>query len=425
MAPLFSNVRAQLLVEFMVLSSIIHAHASPLFEALVPQVLNTNLTIVGQVAGQNPSYSRIGRRGISQDPSCPDGFLCVQQSCPSDVTCPSGTSCYNFEGTVTCGWPGLDYCALNPNTLEAVGCNGGQCCHGNCYPSDAVCCDFDTIQCSVGQPCNVRGSDQTCDNSAVSENAFTDNGGLAAVEAAAPLWYQATSACLASAAEDGQGHQTDGVDVPVVLCAINEQQDGGCPPAPTWLGAKTPYYNVQNEPFPTIPTYYFTQKCDSDNTWRVFYGVYFKHDASHKSDWEWAIVLWRNTAPGEWTRAGLLMETDGDYGWGEWNSIPDTFRGPGDKDEDGNHSRDHPKLYFSKRHHSVHYDSESRNKDTCIAPDFRANDFEWYSGDHLRSSSVIDPNWTYGRATNPRVVNLCDNRNLNINWDTNPPTVTS
>jgi len=93
---------------------------------LLPRVANLrgNPTLSD---GSDGSLAQIFGRGISQDPSCPNGFLCVQQACPADIFCPAGQTCINFEGTIACGIPGLDICALNPSTLEAVGCNGGTC----------------------------------------------------------------------------------------------------------------------------------------------------------------------------------------------------------------------------------------------------------------------------------------------------------
>lgn len=66
-------------------------------------------------------------RGISQDPSCPAGFLCDLEACPASVECQPGDSCFNFEGTIVCGSPALQWCAFNPSTFEAVGCTSGQC----------------------------------------------------------------------------------------------------------------------------------------------------------------------------------------------------------------------------------------------------------------------------------------------------------
>lgn len=87
----------------------------------------------------------------------------------------------------------------------------------------------------------------------------------------------ASGSCMASAAEDGQGHQTNGVKVPVVLCAIGENQSGGCPPQPQWQGPQTGYYNIPGEPFGNVPTYYQIGYCENDQSWRIYYGVYFKH----------------------------------------------------------------------------------------------------------------------------------------------------
>ncbi|KAF2108394.1 thermolysin metallopeptidase [Lophiotrema nucula] len=239
---------------------------------------------------------------------------------------------------------------------------------------------------------------------------FTDNNGITAAQAASPLWYLPTGSCLPSAAEDGQGHQTNGVDVPVVLCGVNQNQAGGCPTAPAWTGPNTPYNG--DGTFEYAPTYYKTGYCPHDQSWRVMYAIYFKHDASHKSDWEWEVTSWKKSDDGKWYRYGLLMETDGDYGVGYWRDIPNTFNDLGDLFEDGNKGRDHPKLFIGKRHHSVHYDPESRNKNTCVEPDFRANDYQFWSSYNLRrSEDVISKDWDYGKATNPTGFYICDDRN--------------
>ncbi len=72
--------------------------------------------------------SELLRRATSQDPSCPDGFLCIQEACPSGVICPSGMGCFNFEGTIACGFKNQQVCSLNPMTLEAVGCENDRIC---------------------------------------------------------------------------------------------------------------------------------------------------------------------------------------------------------------------------------------------------------------------------------------------------------
>src|SRR5687768_10102156 len=65
------------------------------------------------------------RRAVSQDPSCPDGFLCNQQSCPAGIECPEGDVCIDFEGAIACAMPGLKWCAFNPDSFQGVGCLEG------------------------------------------------------------------------------------------------------------------------------------------------------------------------------------------------------------------------------------------------------------------------------------------------------------
>jgi hypothetical protein len=78
------------------------------------------------------------------------------------------------------------------------------------------------------------------------------------------MWHMASGSCLPSAAEDGQGHQTNGVDVPVILCA-GQKLDGGCPGDSTWRGSGNWWYHdAPGEPFADIPTYFYTKKCAGD-----------------------------------------------------------------------------------------------------------------------------------------------------------------
>ncbi|PNH29669.1 hypothetical protein VD0002_g420 [Verticillium dahliae] len=107
------------------------------------------------------SYSDLSRRA-SRDPSCPDGFLCSQTTCGGNVVCPGDRTCVDFEGTVGCAVPGLSWCAPNPITFEAVGCDGSVCCHGNCYVSGAICCDYESVKCVLGELCNVCSPGEKC-----------------------------------------------------------------------------------------------------------------------------------------------------------------------------------------------------------------------------------------------------------------------
>ncbi|KAI1091410.1 hypothetical protein F5B19DRAFT_503244 [Rostrohypoxylon terebratum] len=116
-------------------------------------------------------------------------------------------------------------------------------------------------------------------NNAIPDSAFWQNNGIAAAQAAAPAWFMASGTCMPSAAEDGQGHQTSGVDTD--NCNINKLSNG-CPPQPAWQGTNTFYGNIAGEPFSNIPTYYNVVKCG--NQWKIIYYVYFKKDTGHKSD---------------------------------------------------------------------------------------------------------------------------------------------
>ncbi|KAK4090732.1 hypothetical protein Purlil1_4868 [Purpureocillium lilacinum] len=98
----------------------------------------------------------------AKDASCPSGYLCQQQACPSGVKCQAGEVCIDFEGSLACAPPEITVCALKPGTLEAVTCEDGTCCHGNCYTKGAVCCENTSQQCSVGTLCNVCEPGQTC-----------------------------------------------------------------------------------------------------------------------------------------------------------------------------------------------------------------------------------------------------------------------
>jgi hypothetical protein len=80
------------------------------------------------------------------------------------------------------------------------------------------------------------------------------------------MWHFASGSCLSSAAEDGQGHQTNGVDVDVVLCGFNERQDEGCPGDSSWQGYNTFYHGAPGEPFDIVPTYFASKKC-GDGSW--------------------------------------------------------------------------------------------------------------------------------------------------------------
>jgi hypothetical protein len=85
------------------------------------------LTRPRYASGESPNQDVVVGRATSQDPSCPNGFLCVQQTCPPGVICGSDETCIDFEGTIACAPKGLTFCALNPATFEGLGCTSGTC----------------------------------------------------------------------------------------------------------------------------------------------------------------------------------------------------------------------------------------------------------------------------------------------------------
>jgi hypothetical protein len=142
---------------------------------------------------------------------------------------------------------------------------------------------------------------------------------------------------------------------------------------------------------------------------KTYYGLYFKKDVGHKHDWEYAILKWIPDGSGNFVRESVVLEVHGKKGGGAYSDISHTFDGSSDQFEDWNQGRDHPKFYFGKRFHSVHWDMESKNKATCIQPEFRANDFQFWSSSHLRHIDNIDQSWEFGDASKPHdtVAGMC------------------
>jgi hypothetical protein len=59
---------------------------------------------------------------------------------------------------------------------------------------------------------------------------------------------------------------------------------------------------------------------------------------------------------------------------------------------DGQLYLDHPKIYSAKYHHSMHTDTNNKNKDDCAVltqDQFRMNDYYYYSGDWLVDGNVV------------------------------------
>jgi hypothetical protein len=146
----------------------------------------------------------------------------------------------------------------------------------------------------------------TLANTPIDGSWFVDNLGIQAAQVAAPMWYMPSGTCMPSAAEDGQGHQTNGVNPDLCNPDIS-QLHNGCPQEPSWNGANTWYGNISGEPFVDIPTYYAHGAC-SDGSWKTVYYVYFKKDTGHKSDWEGVVLSWKNIGNNQWIRDWVKME---------------------------------------------------------------------------------------------------------------------
>lgn len=74
-------------------------------------------------------------------------------------------------------------------------------------------------------------------------------------------------------------------------------------------------------------------------------------------------------------------------------------------------NKDHPKIYFGKWHHSAHSDWHTTTfKNTCpptSGDDFRNADYQFWARNNLRHTSVLDPNWKWGKATSPANIDIC------------------
>jgi hypothetical protein len=131
------------------------------------------------------------------------------------------------------------------------------------------------------------------------------------------------------------------------------------------------------------------------------YDVYFKKDTGHESDWEWAVVIYQNVGGDNYERSEIVFEQDGASPRESWGDIQNTFDWVDDWQNEGQKNLNHPKLYFSKWHHSVHDDQYTQFKNTCppnSASDFRNNDYQWWSYQNLQHAETIPASWNWGQA---------------------------
>ncbi|KAK4505150.1 hypothetical protein PRZ48_003113 [Zasmidium cellare] len=232
-------------------------------------------------------------------------------------------------------------------------------------------------------------------------NTFQYDPKSAAIQAA-PLWFLPTSTCFPSPAEVN-GQQTNGNDPD--HCNINKI-DSNCPQQPDWQG---PYTKANS-----FPTYYYVKYCGDVDQWRILYDVYFKKDTGHKSDWEWAVMVFKNNGNGGYNRDSVIMEQEGNHGYSSWSSIPEAFvnfsnstpllvltTNPSNIYDNDGSDGNHAKLYIAKWHHSIQTSPNDSFKSTCPSNykvDFRANDYYWGASDYLVSGDVVDSSWNWGKA---------------------------
>lgn len=96
------------------------------------------------------------------------------------------------------------------------------------------------------------------------------------------MWHFADGACYPQAAEV-DGKQTDGNEPGGDWCILANLPSGCQDPGP-WNGA-----NTQGTDF---PTYYTAKYCSGDNTWRISYGLYFRHvSGSRLRNTSWSSML--------------------------------------------------------------------------------------------------------------------------------------
>jgi hypothetical protein len=130
-------------------------------------------------------------------------------------------------------------------------------------------------------------------------------------------------------------------------------------------------------------------------------------DSGHRYDWEWVTVVWHQDDAGLFYTSHVILEQDSNHAVYPWANL-DTFDDNDDMFNNGyGANKNHPKIYVSKFHHSMHVDPCDFQKNNCIpiptSKEFRGPDFYLFNLDvpNLYPISVINPNWNFGEATNP------------------------
>lgn len=209
--------------------------------------------------------------------------------------------------------------------------------------------------------------------------------------AAVPMWHfgrpRGVKPCYPEDAVQADGSQTNG-NPAIFLGDIGK----GCADTGDWHGP-----NSQGNPF---PTYYTISKCD--DSWRVTYYLYFKHDVGHESDWEWvSVVWWQDGDSDQWYRGTLLQSYHKGQKAERWADIQNTINGDDDKMDQGAKERNHPKVYVGAFHHAMFTTRYTGNDNAGATPgeEFRSNDWFFLPWDTtVQDDSRLDPNWNFGAA---------------------------
>lgn len=113
-------------------TELVHKMAMPIYFSLFTIIIWSSSCLAAPRSFTTPLYisdfdRELLKRVTSADPSCPPGWLCNSQTCPSTISCPDGYYCIDFEGSAFCA-PNLgsqgSYCSLDPDTLQGVACAG-------------------------------------------------------------------------------------------------------------------------------------------------------------------------------------------------------------------------------------------------------------------------------------------------------------
>ncbi|KAI9665184.1 MAG: hypothetical protein M1831_002194 [Alyxoria varia] len=206
---------------------------------------------------------------------------------------------------------------------------------------------------------------------------FTDEDGVPAAAAAAPVWLFAR--------EEINGH-----DPCYPEQATNAKGDGPNPGTGRIVGPN-PGEDCRDPPDAhglftlgdSFPNYITTEQCNPGE-WRITYSLYYVHDGAgsqgHKHDWESATVVFKEDAPGSnmFRRDALILSAhDGKAGkpYGEVESVAM----PDDVSKTDERDLAHPKVYVSFFKHANYFNKDTRNQVyTATDPGAEYRSDDWF-----------------------------------------------